>query len=70
MWSWILRAIAAVVAAIGTGLLSLTVRTVREQAEHLLGFSFPVAIAVLAVMLILAGGLVAASPAARPSARR
>lgn len=70
MWSWILRAIAAILAAIGAGLFGLMARPARETAERLLNLSLPVAIAALAVVLILAAGAIAASPAARPSPRR
>jgi hypothetical protein len=69
MWTWVLRAIAAILAGIGAGLLSLADRAIREATERLLNAGLPAAIAVLAVVLIVAAGVIAASPAARPSLR-
>jgi len=70
MWSWILRAIAALLAGIGAGLLGLADRATREATERLLNAGLPATIAVLAVVLIIAAGVIAASPAARPNLRQ
>lgn len=70
MWSWILRIIAAALAAVGAGVLALAFHAFRRVADRLLDSGLPIALAVLAAMLLVAAVAIVASPVARPSVRR
>jgi hypothetical protein len=72
MWSWIYRIIAALLAAVGTAMLSVAYEALRDGAHRLLdalGFSFIVSAGVVAVILLACAGMIAMSPASRSPPR-
>lgn len=70
MWTWIMRLISALLAAVGAGILALTVRALRDGFERVVAVGLPVLGACAALILIITAVVIAASPAARPSLRR
>jgi len=72
MWSWIYRIIAALLAAVGTAMLSVAYQALRDSAHRLLdavGFSFVVTAGLAAVIVLVCAAMIAMSPASRPPSR-